>query len=75
MQAVGTYPLTNIATFSSSGPDAYGNCTQGQGSYWSGTVEIVSIDAAQVVFTLAGTDQHFISAGTADGTYVAPRCN
>jgi hypothetical protein len=75
MQAVGTYPLTNIATFSTSGPDAYGNCSQGQGSYWNGTIEIVSIDAAQVVFTLAGTDQHFITAGTADGTYVAPRCN
>jgi hypothetical protein len=75
MQAVGTYPLTNVATFSTSGPDAYGNCAQGAGSYWNGTIQIVSIDASQVVFTLAGTDQHFIAAGTADGTYVAPRCN
>ena len=74
-QAVGTYPLTNVATFSSNGPDAYGNCSLGTGSYWSGTIEIVSIDPSQVTFTLSGTDQRFIAPGTADGTYVAPRCN
>jgi hypothetical protein len=76
MQAVGTYPLTNIATFSTRGQDAYGDCSiAGAGSYWNGTIQIVSIDASQVAFTLSGTDQHFISPGTADGSYLAPRCN
>ncbi len=72
---MGTYPLTNIATFSTSGPDSYGNCSYGGGSYWDGTIQILSIVPSQIVFTLSGTAQPFIAPGTADGSYVAPRCN
>ncbi len=76
MQAVGTYPLDQIGTFSSWHPDPQASCGGGGGSYFQGTIEIVSIDASQVVFTLAGTsDGFFFSKGNADGTFTAPRCN
>lgn len=75
MQAVGVYPLDSIATFSDWEPGTGGECGGGGGSYWGGTIEIVSIDAANVVFTLSGTDPFFTANANADGTYTAPRCN
>src|SRR5262249_39123047 len=55
MQAVGTYPLSGIATFTVAGSVPPGGCVMGMGTYGSGTIEIVSIDASQVIFTLSGT--------------------
>jgi hypothetical protein len=46
-------------------------CWWGEGSLRSGTMEIVSIDAAEVVVRLSGTDTHDIDA---NGEYTAARC-
>ncbi|MFO0615110.1 MAG: hypothetical protein U0414_21140 [Polyangiaceae bacterium] len=74
MQAPGTYALDGIATFSVSEPSGAGECSGGGGSYWGGTVEVLAIDGATISFTLAGTDDFFLPAGNADGTFVAPLC-
>ena len=47
----------------------------GMGAYGAGTIEIVSINASQVVFTLSGTDDLVPGKGNGDGTLTAPRCN
>ncbi|WP_437721633.1 hypothetical protein [Sorangium sp. So ce861] len=48
-----------------------GYCWSGEGSFRSGTMEIVSIDAAEVVVRLSGTDTHEFDA---NGEYIAARC-
>ncbi|MGK4000852.1 hypothetical protein [Sorangium sp. So ce1024] len=53
----------------SDGPD--GTCWWGEGSFASGTMEIVSIDAGEVVVRLSGTDTHYFDA---NGEYTAARC-
>ncbi|MGK3986533.1 hypothetical protein WME99_26040 [Sorangium sp. So ce136] len=52
-------------------PDSGGGCSSGEGSFTSGTMEIVSIDAAEVVVRLSGTDTHDFDA---NGEYTAARC-
>ncbi len=76
LQAVGTYPLNNLATMSVTEPGGNNTCSGGGGSYWDGTIEITAIDATQVAFKLAGTAQvfSFTPQGNTDGTYTAPRC-
>lgn len=83
LQQPGTVPLSSpelISTFSEMGPansTTPGDCPGGAGSFLDGTIEIVSIDATQVTFTLNGT-MMFAGDGVpdevADGTYTAPRC-
>jgi hypothetical protein len=77
-QAVGTYSLDNpelsagfSVTFPPSGPD---DCSGGGGSFWDGTISVLSIDAASVTFELSGTAAVF-DYGNVDGVYTAPRCN
>ncbi len=54
-----------------SSPDSGGGCWSGEGDFVSGTLEIVSIDAAEVVLRLSGTDTlHF----NANGEHTAARC-
>ncbi|KYF76064.1 hypothetical protein BE11_03355 [Sorangium cellulosum] len=48
-----------------------GECWWGEGSFRSGTMEIVSIDAAEVVVRLSGTDTEDLDA---NGEYTAARC-
>lgn len=74
LQAVGTYPLTNLAYFGFSEPAGGGVCSGGGGSYWDGTIEVTAIDATHVAFTLAGTGGIVSNPGNADGTYDAKRC-
>ena len=75
LQAVGTYPLENHAFASITEPGGPGACAGGGGSFWDGTIEVTSIDATQVTFTLAGTADYLLSSGGhADGTYTATRC-
>lgn len=75
LQAVGTYPLDQIATAGESEPEGGNVCSGGGGSYWDGTIQITAIDATHVEFTLAGTSELFISSGqTANGSYSAKRC-
>jgi hypothetical protein len=50
-----------------------GTCSGGGGTFWEGTLEIVSIDAGTIVVTLSGTSANG-SDFVADGTYVAPIC-
>ena len=76
LQTAGTYSLSDLGatfsvTFPSSGPD---DCSGGGGSFWDGTITILSIDAASVTFELANTASLF-DQGNADGVYTAPRCN
>lgn len=74
LQAVGTYPLTDLGFISITEPGDPGTCSGGGGSYWDGTIAITSIDATHVTFTLAGTGSIFSNPGNADGTYTAKRC-
>jgi len=75
LQAVGTYPLTDLGFVSITEPNGTNTCSGGGGSYWDGTITISSIDGANVTFTLAGTMSVFLDPGTtADGTYTAKRC-
>jgi hypothetical protein len=75
LQAVGTYPLDQIATAGMSEPESGGVCSGGGGSYWDGTIQITAIDATHVELTLAGTTELFIGSGkTANGAYSAKRC-
>ncbi len=81
LQQPGTLSLTApgmISTFSESGPESGGgNCFPGGGSFKDGTIEIVSIDDTQVVFTLGGTMMltgQGVPDEVANGTYVAARC-
>jgi hypothetical protein len=75
LQAVGTYPLDQIATASESEPEGGNVCSGGGGSYWDGTIQITAIDTTHVEFTLAGTTELFIGSGqTANGAYSAKRC-
>jgi hypothetical protein len=75
LQAVGTYPLDQLATAGESEPEGGGVCSGGGGSYWDGTIQITAIDATHVDFTLAGTSLLFLTGGaTANGTYAAKRC-
>jgi hypothetical protein len=79
LQKPGTIDLSSgvNSTFGELGPQEGpmpGNCPQGGGgSFIGGTLEVVSIDASQVVFTLSGTTP-LDFGGNADGTYTAPRC-
>ncbi|WP_437619624.1 hypothetical protein [Sorangium sp. So ce1151] len=55
-----------------SGPNEDGSCWWGGGSFFGGgTMEIVSIDAAEVVIRVSGTDTHSFDA---NGEYTAARC-
>jgi hypothetical protein len=83
LQQPGTLSLSSaalISTFSALGsPNSTtpGDCPGGGGSFTDGTIEILSIDATQVVFTLSGTMMFAgdgVSDDVADGTYVAARC-
>jgi hypothetical protein len=75
LQAVGTYPLDNLATMSVTEPGGGNTCSGGGGSYWDGTITITAINATHVSFTLAGTGKLFFSGtGNADGAYTAKRC-
>jgi hypothetical protein len=77
-QAVGTYSLQDIETnaWDCTISIPFG-CSGTNGSTCTGTVEITSIDASQVVFTLAlGTCYWgYASPPMLDGTYTAPRCD
>ncbi|WP_437935109.1 hypothetical protein [Sorangium sp. So ce341] len=61
-----------ISLYAVNGPDrGDGDCSRLGGLFTSGTLEIVSIDAANVVVRLSGTEtDHF----DASGEYTAPRC-
>jgi hypothetical protein len=75
LQAVGTYPLDQLATASVAEPGLGDVCAGGGGSYWEGTIQITAIDPSHVEFTLAGTTELFIGSGaTANGAYSAKRC-
>jgi hypothetical protein len=79
LQTVGVTPLEGLATLtlSTSGPGSFtgpGSCGGGGGSYWDGTINITSIDASGVTFTLSGTADTGMALGNLDGTYTAPRC-
>ena len=75
LQAVGTYPLDQLATAGVSELEGGSVCTGGGGSYWDGSIQITAIDATHVEFTLAGTAELFIASGhTANGAYSAKRC-
>ncbi len=75
LQAVGTYPLQDHATMSETDAGSAPNeCSAGGGTYWDGTIQVTAIDSQQVSFTLAGTANLFLTPGTADGAYTAPRC-
>ena len=75
LQAVGVYPLDQIATFSETDPGGSPDeCSGGGGSYWDGTISITAIDAQKVSFTLSGTATLFLTPGNADGAYEAERC-
>ncbi|WP_437740920.1 hypothetical protein WMF39_35435 [Sorangium sp. So ce1504] len=63
-------PEVLFSSYAVSRPDR-GDCWWGEGSFRSGTMEIVSIDAAEVVVRLSGTDTHDIDA---NGEYTAARC-
>ncbi len=81
LQQPGTLNLSDtalISTFSETGTSSTaGVCPGGGGSFVDGTIDIVSIDATQVVFTLTGT-MMFAGEGipdeVANGTYTASRC-
>ncbi|WP_437764916.1 hypothetical protein WMF27_32755 [Sorangium sp. So ce281] len=62
--------LSGLAVGALSRPDR-GGCWWGDGSFGSGTMDIVSIDVAEVVVRLSGTDTHDIDA---NGEYTAARC-
>lgn len=70
MQQIGTYSLEGIANWSESDACNGG----GGGSFWQGTIQVTSIDAGQVDFVLAGTNDFFVVEGNADGAWTAPRC-
>lgn len=76
LQVPGTLPLAEIATYSESEGSIGlpGECSGGGGSYWEGSIQILSIDGEQITFTLSGTADLFVVPGNADGTYTAPRC-
>ncbi|WP_437912507.1 hypothetical protein WME73_36115 [Sorangium sp. So ce302] len=63
-------PEVLFSSYTVSRPDR-GDCWWGEGSFRSGTMEIVSIDAAEVVVRLSGTDTHDFDA---NGEYTAARC-
>ena len=67
-----------VATFSETGL-AYGanpaNCPGGGGSFGSGVLTIVAIDAGSVTFSLSGTQPFALGAPSADGEFQADRCN
>jgi hypothetical protein len=82
LQQVGTIPLStpSLNSFASesgplnepsAGPD---DCPGGGGSFITGTLDIESIDATQVVFRLSGTGAFDLNGSSADGEYVAARC-
>ncbi len=51
-----------------------GSCMTDDGYFTQGTLQILSTDATQLVFTLSGTTPPKYGVATADGTYTAPRC-
>ncbi|WP_437955549.1 hypothetical protein WME76_29080 [Sorangium sp. So ce119] len=63
-------PDVLFSSYVVSRPDR-GDCWWGEGSFRSGTMEIVSIDAAEVVVRLSGTDTQEFDA---NGEYTAARC-
>lgn len=71
MQHVGTYSLSGLASYTEA--DTCYNAGGG-GTFWGGTIQILAIDDYEVTFTLAGTNPFFLTGGSADGTYTAPRC-
>lgn len=75
LQAPGLYALdaTELNAFATeTGPGGGEECWWGGGSYWDGTVEVLSIDATQVTVRLAGTSGLF--EFDADGDFTALRC-
>jgi hypothetical protein len=68
-----TYSLSCLnAYFSAQGPDrGGGDCSGGGGSFFDGTIEILSVDATHVVFRLVNTQKFDFNA---DGYYDLPRC-
>ncbi|WP_437596802.1 hypothetical protein WMF28_29955 [Sorangium sp. So ce590] len=74
LQVPGIIDLSELELWSGyvmSSRDRGGNCLWSEGSFASGTMEIVSIDAAEVVVRLSGTDTHDFDA---NGEYTAARC-
>ena len=75
LQTPGTIQLDDprlISVMSVSGPnDGANDCWFGGGSFFSGTIEIVSIDQNALRVVLANTDDYEFDA---DGTYDVPRC-
>jgi hypothetical protein len=76
-QTPGVYSLSDPAinshfsmSFTENGQCAGG----GGGSYWDGSIEVVSIDAEGVTFVLSGTAAIGLGFGNADGSYGAPIC-
>ena len=82
LQQVGVLPLStpDLNSFASendpSDASDPGTSSGGGGSFTDGTLENVSIDDTQVVFTLSGTNlfDDTLGDGVADGTYTALRC-
>ena len=74
-QHPGIFTMEEVFGYSSESGTFYGpgECSGGGGSFWDGQVEITSIDAAGVGFTLSGTEIIGSDAVT-DGSYTAPRC-
>ncbi|WP_438038901.1 hypothetical protein [Sorangium sp. So ce128] len=64
-------PEVLFSTYTVTRSDRGDGCWSGDGSFRSGTMEIVSIDAAEIVVRLSGTDTHDIDA---NGEYTAARC-
>jgi hypothetical protein len=75
-QTPGVYSLSDPAIISSFsvGLGSPGECAGGGGSYFDGSIEVVTIDDQQVVYTLSGTAELHSGFGNADGTYEASRC-
>jgi hypothetical protein len=75
LQHPGIIPLSSpeLSSFGSANFQSEGSttCSFGGGTFWDGTIEIVSIDATQVTFRLADTQKWMVNA---DGEYTAPRC-
>ncbi|WP_437805915.1 hypothetical protein [Sorangium sp. So ce1078] len=75
LQVPGVIPLDTPelgAYFSAAGPDrGGGDCYSGGGSFFEGTIELVSIDAEKVVFRFEGTDTYEFDA---NGEHTALRC-
>ncbi len=84
LQVPGVLQLSNESLISTqngtgsngSNPGGSEDCWGGGGSFIDGTLEIVSIDATQVVVRLSGTSVDILPESvSADGDYTVPRCS